>query len=143
MSQQKASLMDSMGTKDDFINQPADINLYSLDALIKWKDDDDKTVTQKNIDGALTDIRNYSWEKSRKEIVSLLPENSRKFIKLTNGTFATTNLEIIDDWMDELVNRFSKLVATDNGGVWTWQTILKNYSNIFRAATFFLRLTFL
>jgi Lhr-like helicase len=117
LNQQKASLMDSMGTKDDFINQQADINLYSLDALIKWKDDDDQTATQKNIDGVLTDIRNYSWEKSRREIVSLLPENSHQFIKLTNGTSANANLEIIDDWMDELINRFSKLVATDNGGV--------------------------
>ena len=117
LNQQKSSLMDSMGTKDDFINQPANLNLYSLDALKKWYKDDDQTMTQMNIDGDIIDIRNYSWEKSRREIVSLLPENSPQFIKLSNGNSANSNLEIIDDWMDELIDRFSKLVATDNGGV--------------------------
>jgi Lhr-like helicase len=116
LNQQKASLMDSMGTKDDFINQKAIDNLYSLDALVKWMNNNDQPMTQILTKGVNTDIRNYSWEESKMEIVSLLPEDSHTFIRLSNGEAPTSNLEIIEDWMAELIARFSKLVATDNGG---------------------------
>jgi Lhr-like helicase len=115
LNQQKASLMDSMGTKDDFIHLPGHENLYSLDALNKWIEDDDSDITQEVVDGVTEDLRHYSWADSCAEIVELLPEKAWQWIALDEGTPPTSNDDVINLWKSELLGRFQTLVTAKTG----------------------------
>jgi len=112
--QQKAGLMDSMGTKDDFMeNEASSEKLYCREALRKWieGDDDDISIITKN--GTANDVRNFSWNDSLVELSALLPEGLFKLVKLIHGEHsgksADCSEQVIEDWARELLFKFDEI----------------------------------
>ncbi len=68
VEQQKAGLMDSMGTKTDFLEgEFSNEALYNLDGMKKWFNDDDKGQTE--FEGV--DKRIHSWLDTQSELANL------------------------------------------------------------------------
>ena len=114
-NQQKAGLMDSMGTKDDFLEGDfTSDQLYTLKGLKAWMDGVDATETQSN---AGEDMRTQDWTTTRDELATLLPEDLHAKVWLPNERrFADTPVEVIDEWMNVLINRFDELNIGFQGG---------------------------
>ena len=117
--QQKASLMDSMGTKDAFMESTASTsNLYCLEALKKWINDDDAHIT---LDCNGNDMRNFSWCDSIIELSELLPENLYQSVKATNSDgkiiTAKSNTQVIKIWAKELVKEFDNISLKGSGAI--------------------------
>lgn len=110
VEQQKAGLMDSMGTKTDFLEgEFSDEALYNLDGLKKWfnEDDEDETAFKGE------DKRNHSWLDTQAELANLLPMDLHERILLENGEMATTPNEVIDQWMKDLIKDLSQLANSN------------------------------
>lgn len=106
VEQQKAGLMDSMGTKTDFLEgEFSNEALYNLDGLKRWFDDDDKGETE--FEG--TDKRIHSWLDTQSELANLLPVGLHNRIPLNDGTMAASPNEVIDLWMEDLIEDLKKL----------------------------------
>ena len=114
-NQQKAGLMDSMGTKDDFLEGDfTSDQLYTLKGLKAWMAEVDADETQNN-DGE--DMRTQNWTTTRDELATLLPEDLHAKVWLpTERRFADTPVEVIDEWMNVLINRFDELNIGFQGG---------------------------
>jgi superfamily II DNA/RNA helicase len=107
-NQQKAGLMDSMGTKDDFLEGDlTSEQLYTLKGLKAWMNRADASETE-NEDGE--DMRKQLWTTTRDELATLLPEDLSGKVWLRNDSrFATSPIEVIDEWMSVLIERFDEL----------------------------------
>jgi len=111
LEQQKAGLMDSMGTTTDFLEGEFSINtLYNLNGLKKWFNDDDGVET--SFEGE--DKRVHSWRETREELANLLPIDLHKRIPLGNSTMATSPNEVIDLWMKDLIEDLNQLAHANN-----------------------------
>ena len=110
VEQQKAGLMDSMGTKTDFLEgEFSDEALYNLDGLKKWFTDND--IDETAFEGE--DKRNHSWLDTQAELANLLPMDLHERILLENGEMATTPNEVIDQWMKDLIKDLSQLANSN------------------------------
>lgn len=112
--QQKTGLMDSMGTKDNFMQLSASSeNLYCREALRKWIENDDADICQVEKDGVTEDVRHFSWDDSLTELSALLPEGLFTHVELIHGgdsgTIAQTNALVIEDWAIELLSKFDEI----------------------------------
>ena len=106
VEQQKAGLMDSMGTKTDFLEgEFSDEALYNLDGLKKWFKDDDEDETA--FEGE--DKRKHSWLETQEELASLLPMGLHELIPLKDETMAASPNEVIDLWMEDLIEDLNQL----------------------------------
>jgi len=106
VEQQKAGLMDSMGTKTDFLEgEFSDEALYNLDGLKKWFKDDDEDETAFESE----DKRKHSWRETQEELASLLPMGLHELIPLKDGTMAASPNEVIDLWMGDLIEDLNQL----------------------------------
>ncbi|MDA8839469.1 helicase-related protein, partial [Candidatus Poseidonia alphae] len=110
VDQQKAGLMDSMGTKTDFLEgEFSGEALYNLDGLIKWFKDDDQDETE--FEGE--DKRKHLWRETQEELANLLPKGLHERIPLRDGTMATSPNEVIDLWMEDLIEDLCQLAHRD------------------------------
>jgi Lhr-like helicase len=112
--QQKAGLMDSMGTKDDFMeNIASSETLYCRESLQKWIEDDDTDICVITKDGTPEDVRHFSWNDSLAELSALLPEGLSALVELNHGDdsgkMAKNNNQVIEDWAKDLLSKFDKI----------------------------------
>lgn len=114
--QQKAGLMDSMGTKDNFLEGDfTSEQLYTLKGLKAWMAGTDGNETQNPDDGE--DMRKQDWPTTRDELATLLPEGLHNKVWLPDESrFATAPEEVIDAWMSVLIERFDELNIGFQGG---------------------------
>jgi hypothetical protein len=95
-----------MGTKTDFLEgEFSNEALYNLDGMKRWFNDDDKGETE--FEG--TDKRIHSWQDTQSELANLLPVGLHNRIPLNDGTMAASPNEVIDLWMEDLIEDLKKL----------------------------------